>query len=101
VIVQRLGGRRTCVACGATYHVKYNPPPKGETCPAAPGKPHEIIQRDDDKPAVIRQRLGNYRRQTAELIQRYKAAGLLRRVNGDGDIESIRAAVMAIVDSLE
>jgi adenylate kinase len=100
VIVDRLGGRRTCLACGATYHVTHNPPPAGERCPAAAGNPHEIVQRDDDKPEVIRHRLENYRRQTAELIRRYDRAGLLRRVDGNGGIDEIRTAVMAIVDSL-
>ena len=101
VIVKRLGGRRSCVACGATYHVTFNPPPAGEACPAADGKPHEIIQRDDDKPEVIRKRLEAYQAQTAELIERYEAVGLLKRVDGNGDIASIQAAVERIVDSLD
>ncbi len=100
VIVERLGGRRSCVACGATYHVKYNPPVEGEACPAADGKPHEIVQRDDDTPDVIRKRLDTYQAQTAALIDRYDGQGVLRRVDGNGDIESIKAAIADIVDSL-
>ncbi len=67
VVIERLSGRRIDPKTGKVYHVKYNPPPEGV----------EVIQRDDDKPEVIKKRLEVYRKQTAPLIDYYKEKGNL------------------------
>jgi adenylate kinase len=67
VVIERLSGRRIDPKTGKVYHVKYNPPPEGV----------EVIQREDDKPEVIKKRLEVYRKQTAPLIDYYKEKGNL------------------------
>ena len=80
VAVQRLSGRRMCTKCLKNYHVT-NMPPKEEgicdTCEVA------LVQREDDKPATVKNRLVVYQQQTADLIAYYKEKGLLKEVNGD------------------
>ena len=67
VVIERLSGRRIDPKTGKVYHVKYNPPPEGV----------EVIQREDDKPEVIKKRLEVYRKQTAPLVDYYKEKGNL------------------------
>ena len=69
-VVKRLAGRRVCPACGAVYHMIYNPPKTGEICDKCETK---LIQRDDDKEDVIRKRLEVYHLQTKPLVEYYKS----------------------------
>ncbi|MBO1923342.1 adenylate kinase [Thiomicrorhabdus sp. 6S3-12] len=71
VIVERMSGRRAHLASGRTYHVVYNPP-KEEGKDDLTGE--ELVQRDDDKPAVVQDRLRVYHEQTAPLVGYYKDA---------------------------
>lgn len=80
VVLERLGGRLTCRKCGANFHVKNMPPKVAGKCDNCGG---ELYQRDDDKPASIKNRLKVYEAQTAELIKHYTDKKLLRRVSGD------------------
>ena len=64
-IVRRMGGRRACVGCGATYHMEYAPTKVEGICDTC-GK--ELILRDDDKPETVLKRLGVYHEQTQPLI---------------------------------
>lgn len=73
-IVARLSGRRMCKSTGRTYHILYNPP-KVEGLDDETGEP--LIQRDDDKPEAILNRLGVYEAQTAPLIEYYRERKLL------------------------
>lgn len=76
-LVARLSGRRVCPSCGGTYHVGIlSGSTKCEVCAA------ELIQRDDDKPETVRNRLAVYHRQTKPLIDFYAAKGLLKTING-------------------
>ena len=75
-LVARLSGRRVCLACGGTYHVSTLP---GMTCTVCQA---DLIQRDDDKPETVQNRLRVYHAQTAPLIGFYEERGLLRTVNG-------------------
>lgn len=90
VVVQRLCGRRCCRGCGKIYNVSFKPSSKGDHCEVCGG---ELFQRDDDKEAVIRQRLSVYHEQTAPLVEYYEAEGLLCRFDGtlagDGIINAI------------
>jgi len=72
IIIDRLSGRRVCTACGGTYHVSML---GGSTkCPACGA---ELIQRDDDKPATVKNRLDVYQEKTAPLINYYDKKGIL------------------------
>ena len=84
VIVSRLGGRRVCESCGATYHVESQPSSAGELCEKCGGT---LIVRKDDRPETIKERLNVYHQQTEPLIEYYKAQGKLRTVIGDELVE--------------
>ena len=85
-IVKRMGGRRACVGCGATYHLVYAPTKKEGICDVCGG---ELILRDDDKPETVQKRLGVYHEQTQPLIDYYKNQGILREVDGSVDMEDV------------
>ncbi|HIU76731.1 MAG TPA: adenylate kinase [Candidatus Pelethocola excrementipullorum] len=85
-IVNRMSGRRACLACGATYHVVYNAPKAEGICDAC-GK--ELTLRDDDKPETVKKRLDVYHAQTKPLIEYYQAAGALVEVDGTQDIQKV------------
>ena len=92
VIVERLAGRRTCGNCGALCHVALNPPKTEGVCDRCGG---ELFQRDDDQEQTIAKRLEVYERQTAPLVNYYRQRGLLRTIDGVGEIDQIRARVIA------
>lgn len=77
VIIDRLGGRRVCTKCKWIYHVHNIAPQKEGVCDQCAG---EVIQRADDNPKVIAERLDVYERDTAPLIQYYKNKKLLSEV---------------------
>jgi adenylate kinase len=97
-IIERMSGRRVHLASGRTYHVKFNPPRVAGRDDAT-GEP--LIQRDDDREEVVRERLGVYHAQTSRLIEYYgqwaatgdAAAPRYRRVEGRGRVEEIRQRV--------
>ena len=88
VIIGRLSGRRVCLKCGATYHLSTL---NGRTDCAACGD--ELVQRKDDTPETIQNRLTVYAAQTAPLIDYYQAKGLLRTVECTGTVEENHRAV--------
>ena len=77
IIIQRLAGRRTCRSCGALCHVVFNPPKKA----------------GDDREETIANRLKVYEKQTAPLANYYRERGLLREIDGVGEVNDIRARV--------
>ena len=85
-IVRRMTGRRACVSCGGTYHIKYNPTKVEGVCDACGG---ELILRDDDKPETVEQRLRVYHEQTQPLIDYYTKEGILKEVDGTIDLEDV------------
>ena len=89
-IVKRMGGRRACVTCGATYHMVYAPTKKEGICDTCGG---ELILRDDDKPETVQKRLNVYHDQTQPLIDYYTSQGILRTVDGTGDIDDVFRAI--------
>ena len=90
-IQERMGGRRACTACGATYHVKTMPPKQEGVCDSCGGA---LVLRTDDAPETVRNRLEVYHAQTEPLKDYYGKRGLLREVPGSGDIDGITAKVM-------
>jgi adenylate kinase len=78
-LLARITGRRSCPSCGAVYHVATQPPKADgvcDTCGTA------LVQRDDDKKDVVRERLKVYRKHTAPLLKLFEARGILREVDG-------------------
>ena len=97
VIVERLAGRRTCRQCGAMFHVAFNPPQREGVCDRCGGA---LYQRDDDQEQTVANRLQVYDKQTAPLVNYYQQRGLLRAVDGVGEIGQIRARVIEALGEL-
>ena len=93
-IINRMGGRRACVGCGATYHIVYNPTKVEGICDACGEK---LILRDDDKPETVQKRLGVYHEQTQPLIDYYTKAGILKEVDGTVDMEDVFQNIVQIL----
>ncbi len=93
-IVERMSGRRLCSACGASYHVKFNPSEDGETCDKC-GAP--LTLRKDDKPEVVQHRLSVYHAETEPLIGYYKNKNLLVTVDGQQTPAEVTASVKKVL----
>ena len=95
-LVARLAGRRMC-KCGASYHVKFNPPKKDGICDVCS---RELYQRDDDTESSVKTRLVAYYNQTHPLIDYYTDKRLLHTVSGTGDIEDIFGEITVVIDKI-
>ena len=93
-IVKRMGGRRACVGCGATYHVVYSPTKVEGVCDKCG---EELIVRDDDKPETVLNRLEVYHNQTQPLIDYYNEKGILKSVDGTVDMKDVFNAIVDIL----
>ena len=93
-IVHRMGGRRACIGCGATYHVEFNAPKVEDVCDTCGG---ELVLRDDDKPETVQKRLSVYHAQTQPLIDYYKKANVLVEVDGTQDINVVFQDIVKIL----
>lgn len=93
-LLARLTGRRICRKCGATYHVDFNPPRQEGVCDKCGGK---LYQRDDDKEETVATRLEVNLTQTEPLLAYYEEKGLLRRVNGEQEIDAVFADIARIL----
>lgn len=91
-IVNRMSGRRACVDCGATYHLKYAPTKTEGVCDSCGG---ELILREDDKPETVQNRLSVYHEQTQPLIEYYEA--ILKRVDGTVDMQNVFEEIVKIL----
>ena len=85
-IIHRMGGRRACLKCGATYHVEYVPPKKEGICDVCGS---ELVLRDDDKPETVKNRLKVYHDQTQPLIEYYTKQNVLHSVAGTQDVNKV------------
>jgi adenylate kinase len=86
VLVERLGGRLSCPKDGASYHVKFTPPKVDNVCDTCGTK---LITRADDQPDAIAQRLREYHDKTAPLAAYYQRAGVLKNIDGVGELEVV------------
>ena len=96
-IIDRLSGRRICPKCGATYHLTSNKPKVDNVCDI---DQTELIQRKDDLPETIKNRLEVYHNETKPLLDFYQAKGLLVNVDGTGDMENTHRQVLKIIGDL-
>ena len=93
-IIRRMGGRRACTSCGATYHIEHVPPKKEGICDTCG---QELVLRDDDKPETVKNRLRVYQEQTQPLLDFYSAKGVLRSVDGTQDMQDVFKAITEIL----
>lgn len=93
-IVKRMGGRRACVNCGATYHIVYSPTKVEGKCDKCG---EDLIVREDDKPETVLSRLDVYHTQTQPLIDYYKNQGILKTVDGTVDMKDVFNAIVDIL----
>jgi len=93
-VIQRLSGRRQCKACGAIFHVTNMPPKVEGVCDACGG---ELYQRDDDKPATIRERLATFAQKTAPLREFYDGLGLARDLDASVGPEETYQGLVALL----
>ncbi len=91
-ILRRMSGRRVCEACGSSYNVVSIPPRVEGICDNCGGK---LIQRKDDTPETVRERLKVYHTETEPLVDFYAARGLLRPVRSDDTKEGTTQAILA------
>lgn len=90
-IIERMGGRRVCKKCGASYHIVFNPSENGEFCSCG----EELSIRSDDAPEVVAKRLETYHTMTEPLKDFYEKKGLLKLVYGQEKLEDTTALTMA------
>jgi adenylate kinase len=96
-VVRRLSGRRTCVKNGHVYHVEFDPPKIEGVCDQDGSR---LVQRDDDKPETVQNRLAVYHQQTEPLIIWYGERGLLRRFDGTRTPEEVNSHIRATLATL-
>ena len=93
-IVNRMGGRRACLSCGATYHIEFNPTKAEGVCDACGA---QTVLRDDDKPETVQKRLTVYHDQTQQLIDYYSKQDILKSVDGTQPMEDVFQAIVGIL----
>ena len=93
-IINRMGGRRACLACGSTYHIVYAPTEVEGVCDRCGEK---LVLRDDDKPETVKNRLNVYHAQTQPLIEYYTKQGKLAEVDGTQSMEDVFNAIVKIL----
>ncbi len=93
-LVSRLSGRWTCPQCGTVYHQRLQRPRQEGRCDRCGST---LYQRDDDRPEPVRQRLEVYWRQTAPLIDYYRAAGKLLEVDGNKPVDEVSEELLAVL----
>lgn len=89
-------GRRVCTSCGASYHIKFNPPSVDGKCDVCG---NDVVQRKDDTEATVKERLDVYDSQTQPLINYYDAEGLLKTVDGTKAINEVFESICNILGS--
>ena len=92
ILVARLAGRRTCLGCGASYHVEHNPPGDGDICTQCGA---EVVQRKDDHEETIKARLETYVRDTAPVLGWVGPRSTVHTIDGAQPIDDIRSTIAA------
>ena len=91
VIMERMSGRRVCESCGASYHLVAVPPKVAGVCDSCGGK---LVQRKDDVPETVKDRLAVYHKETEPLKDFYAQRGLLKSVENQPSVEATTAAIL-------
>jgi adenylate kinase len=92
-LIARLGGRWICRNCGRLYHERNDPPRKAGICDLCGG---ELYQREDDRPEIVRARLGK-QKPPASLIEHYRHAGVLTEIDGQRSLDEVTKALLKAI----
>ncbi|MEP7199395.1 MAG: adenylate kinase [Chloroflexota bacterium] len=93
-LMERLAGRWFCKICQTPYHIKYHPPQTAGVCDKDGG---ELIQRNDDRPEAVANRLEKFFNDTTPLIAHYQRKGVLAEIDGEQDIDAVYADIARTV----
>jgi adenylate kinase len=96
-VIRRLSGRRVCVKAGHNYHVEFDPPKREGVCDQDGSR---LVQRDDDQPEVIQNRLRVYHENTETLIDYYDEQGVMRRIDGTRPAPEVHDHIRAVIATL-
>jgi len=96
-VIRRLSGRRMCVKSGHSYHIEFDPPKHEGICDQDGSR---LVQRDDDKPEVIENRLRVYHDKTKPLVDYYDKLGLMRRIDGTREPADVHGHIRAVIATL-
>jgi adenylate kinase len=96
-VIRRLSGRRVCVKAGHNYHVEFDPPKREGVCDQDGSR---LIQREDDNPEVVSNRLRVYHEHTEPLVEYYDAQGLMRRIDGTRPPTEVHDHIRAVIATL-
>jgi adenylate kinase len=96
-VIRRLSGRRVCVKSGHNYHVDFDPPKHEGVCDQDGSR---LIQRDDDTPEVIANRLRVYHEKTKPLVDYYDELGLMRHIDGTREPADVHGHIRAVIATL-
>jgi len=91
--VRRLSARRQCPRDKNIYNLVTNPPQKDELCDECQAP---LVQREDDKPEAIKERLSIYYKETEPLLKKYEEQGILYRIDGMPSIEEVEKSIWKI-----
>jgi adenylate kinase len=97
LIVRRMAGRRSCQACGAVYHIE-NLKPKVEGICDNDGS--KLVQRPDDNPEVVANRLKTYHQQTEPVVAYYKNSNTVYDIDANKSADEVTAAIFENLDAL-
>ncbi|OHB44161.1 MAG: adenylate kinase [Planctomycetes bacterium GWC2_49_10] len=98
VVASRMTGRRSCPVCGGVYHIENLKPKKDGFCDKDGSV---LVQRPDDKPEVVTNRLATYHKQTAPVIDHYMKSGLVTTVDAALDIDEVTKLLFAKLDAVK
>lgn len=96
-VQKRISARRVCLHCGATYSLSSFPPKKKGLCDVCGS---DVVNRDDDKPEAVKERLIVYHAQTAPIIDYYRSRGKLVAIDGMSDVEDTTKAILKALENL-
>jgi adenylate kinase len=96
ILIERLSGRRICEDCGATYHIKNDPPKKEGICDECGGK---LIQRSDDTKETVEKRIEVNKEKTKKLVDFYRKKEILEEVQSTGGIENVHQRLLKLVEA--
>ena len=94
-LIDRLGGRFSCRTCGASYHEHYHRPAKEGICDSCGAG--DFVRRPDDQPEAVKTRFEVYRRQTAPILPYYRDRGILKTVDGMGEMDAVTRQIEAVI----
>jgi adenylate kinase len=93
--IRRIASRRTCNSCGAVYNVITQKPQKEGSCDKCQGR---LVQRADDTPEAIKERLDTYHQHSTPLLDYYRNEGILIEIEGSGTVDAVFEEISAEIE---